>query len=302
MVKKISIIGSGGVGSNLAFHILNTINPFELALVDVKKNQAKAVACDLEDSRGFLGFSTKIKAGKNYSLIKNSQIIIFTAGMPRKEGMSRLDLLEINAAIARMVSCQIKELSPESIVIVVTNPLDIITYIVLKETGFSPKRVIGMGSSLDTSRLLAALAKETEISVCSHKGLAFGPHSKDMLVTFDDSFLDGKGNIFKKNEIIRQVKQRGAEIVSLFGNKSAVFSPALACCRLVEAIVFDKNQIIPVSTLLFGQYGLKDLCLGVPCLINRQGVGRIIEKKITSGQKKSLQKVALLLKKSLKNF
>ncbi|MCF7877575.1 MAG: malate dehydrogenase, partial [Candidatus Omnitrophica bacterium] len=152
MIKKISIIGVGGVGSNLAFNLLSNLEIKQLVLLDIKQDQAKAVAYDLEDTRGILDFSTQIKGTKYYSQIKNSDIVIFSAGIARREGMSRLDLLRINAEIAKKAADNIKKYSPKATIVVVTNPLDIITYLILKQTGFSAKKVIGMGSSLDTSR------------------------------------------------------------------------------------------------------------------------------------------------------
>lgn len=304
MVKKISIIGAGGVGSTLAFDILNRIPPEELVLVDIAEDLAKGVVLDLEDSRGFLGFSTAISGGKEYSLIKNSDIVVITAGVARKEGMRRLDLLKINAGIAKDISHKIKKLSPSSIIIVITNPLDFITYIVVKETKFVREKVLGMGSSLDTSRLFNFLYKLKGIALKSLEGFVFGTHSKDMIISPKRITLKGKNlsKVLKKEEIenLKQRTQlRGAEIVGFLKEKSAHFAPALACCALIEAIVQDKNEIIPVSVLLNGEYGLKDICLGVPCVINRKGVDRIIEIKLTSQEKKELQKTEKLFKECM---
>ncbi|MFO8053025.1 MAG: hypothetical protein R6U54_03590 [Candidatus Omnitrophota bacterium] len=296
MIRKISIIGTGGVGSNLAFNILNNLGIEELVLLDINQDQAKAVACDLEDTRGILDFSTQIKGTKNYSQIKNSDIIVFSAGIPRKEGMSRLDLLKINAGIAKEAASKIKKYSPKSIVITITNPLDIITYLILKETGFSAQKVVGMGSSLDTSRLLNILSKKTGISASSCQAFVFGPHSKDMIV----SPIGRKQKIPK--EITEAVKYRGAKIVELFKNKSAVFGPSLACCKLIEAISHNKNQIIPVSVLLNGEYGLKNICLGTRCLINKTGVAKVFEEDLTSSQKNKLKKISLTLQETIRKI
>ncbi|MCF7873281.1 MAG: malate dehydrogenase [Candidatus Omnitrophica bacterium] len=296
MIKKISIIGAGGVGSNLAFNILNNLSIEQLVLLDINHDQAKAVACDLEDTRGILDFSTQIKGVKNYSKIKDSDIVVFSAGIPRKEGMSRLDLLRINADIAKGAAAQIKKYSPKSIVIAITNPLDIITYLILKETKFSPKKVFGMGSSLDTSRLLNILSKETGKSASSCQAFVFGPHSKDMIV-----------NSTARKQKIRKgtretVKYRGAKIVKLFKNKSAVFGPSVACCKLIEAISHNKSQIIPVSVLLNGEYGIKNICLGARCLIDRSGIAKVIEEDLTVAQKRKLKKISFSLKETLKKI
>jgi malate dehydrogenase len=296
MVKKISIIGTGGVGSNLAFNILNNLGIEQLVLLDINQNQAKAVAYDLEDTRGILDFSTQVEGTKNYSKIRNSDIVIFSAGIPRKEGMSRLDLLKINADIAKGAAAQIKKYAPNSIVITITNPLDIITYLILKETGFSAKKVMGMGPSLDTSRLLNILAKKTKMSASSCQAFVFGPHSKDMIIHSTSR------NQRITKEVVDQVKYRGAKIVQLFKNKSAVFGPSLVCSKLIEAISNNKNQIIPVSVLLNGEYGLKNICLGNRCLINKTGVAKVLEENLTRAQLRKLKKISLTLQETLKKI
>ncbi len=304
MVKKISIIGAGAVGSSAAFSILNRIPPKELALVDICEGLAKGVALDLEDTRGILHFSTKISGSEDYSLVKNSDIVIFTAGVARKKGMTRLDLLKINGAIAKDVAKKIKKFAPKAIVIAVTNPLDIITYIMLKETGFNRNRVIGMGSSLDTSRLFNIIHGLAGVSTKSLEGFIFGSHSKDMIVSLHRIMVDGQAlrNTIKKEsqaKIKERVQLRGAEIVSHLKTKSACFAPGLAICSLIEAIVNDTNQVMPVSILLKGEYGLRDTCLGVPCLVNKKGADKIIQIKLTAGEKKELQKAEQLFKECM---
>jgi malate dehydrogenase len=296
MIRKVSIIGVGGVGSNLAFNLLSNLEVKQLVLLDIKQDQVKAVAYDLEDTRGILDFSTQIKGTKHYSHIKDSDIVIFSAGIARREGMSRLDLLRINAEIAKKSADNIKRYSPKATIIVVTNPLDVITYLILKQTSFSAKKVIGMGSSLDTSRLLNILTKETGVAASSQQALVFGPHNKEMVVDF------ANGQKLETKKIRKAVQFRGAEIVKLFKNKSAVFGPSLACCELIKAIAYNKNQIIPVSVLLKGEYGLKDICLGTPCLINGAGADKVIEKKLNKIQEKKLKKIGFALRKTLKKL
>lgn len=302
MIKKISIIGAGGVGSNLAFSILNNLKLDELVLVDIDLDRVQAVAYDLEDTRGILNFSTVIKGVNNYSEIKSSEIVVFAAGLPRRQGMSRIDLLKVNSKVAKKAALEIRKNTPKSIVIAVTNPLDIITYLLLKDTRFQREKVIGMGSSLDTSRLLNILFKETGVSADSHKATVFGPHSKDMLVDLSSNSYFSKNNRQKANKLVNQTRLRGAKIVGLLKDRSAVFAPALACCRLIQAIAFNKNQVIPVSVLLKGEYQLKGVCLGVPCLINREGAVKVIEQKITAAQSRDLKKVSNHFKETLKNI
>ncbi|UCG34683.1 MAG: malate dehydrogenase [Candidatus Omnitrophota bacterium] len=301
MAKKISVIGSGAVGSTLAFSLLCRLQLEELVLVDITEGLAKGNALDLEDTRGVLGFNTKIIGTQDYDYIKDSTIVIVTAGIARKEGMSRLDLLKTNAKVARQASSKIKELCPSAIVIVVTNPLDLITYIITKETGFSRNKVLGMGASLDTSRLLNILSQETNTQIPYLKGYIWGMHSKDMIVS--GWRIKVKGNSLEEalgkeaaESFAQRVKLRGAEIVGYLKNRSAHFAPALACCALIEAIAHDKNEIIPVSILLQGEYGLKNVCMAVPCVINRRGAEKIIEEKLNLQEKKQLQKVKEVFK------
>ena len=273
-------------------------------LIDISQGLAKGIALDLEDTRGILGFSTDIKGTSNYSQIKGSDIVVITAGVARRKGMTRLDLLKINAEIAKKVSAQIKRFAPNSIVIVVTNPLDIITYVVAKQTKFSRGKVFGMGSSLDTSRLKNLLYKMSKVSVDSLEGFIYGAHSKDMIVSNQRIKVSGVnlGKFLKAGKFAQlrnKVQLRGAEIVSQLKNKSANFAPGLVCCALIEAIAADANKIIPVSAYLKGEYGLNDVCIGVPCIINRKGIERIIDLKLTSQERKELTRANKLFKECM---
>lgn len=299
MVEKISIIGSGAVGSSLAFHLLSRMNLTELVLVDIDGDLAKGTALDLEDTRGFLGFSTQVIGTGDFSRIRDSRIIVITAGVARRQGMTRQDLLKINAKVGREVSAKIKELAPSAIVIVVTNPLDIITYIITTETGFSRQKVFGMGVSLDTGRMLNLLQGQIQISVSSLEGFVYGQHSQDMIISPSrikvkgealDKFLDKDG----QQALTVRVQGRGAEIVSCLKNRSAHFAPSLACFFLIEAIICDKNAVIPVSVLLQGEYGLNDVCMGVPCVINKFGINKIIEMDLNRQEKKDIERVKVL--------
>jgi malate dehydrogenase len=295
MIQKISIIGSGAVGSSLAFNLLSYLKFRKLALVDIIGDLAKGVALDLEDTRSFLNFSTEIDAGDDYSLIKDSHIIVFTAGIARKEGMTRLDLLKINAKVAKEASRKIKEFSSKAMVIAITNPLDIITYVIAKETAFNRNRVLGMGSSLDTARLLNILGKASDLSLNKLEGMVFGLHNNDMIVSANQIKIKGKlPDKFFKNDEFKKVQEmtalRGGQIVGYLKNKSAHFAPALSACRLIEAIANDRKTIIPVSVLLKGEYGLTDICVGVPCLVGKNGIHKIIELKLTSEENDKLKK------------
>lgn len=297
MINKISIIGTGAVGSTLAFHILSGLSLKELALIDIAGDLALGVAFDLEDTRGLLGFETKINAGSDLALLKDSDIVVFTAGIARKPGMTRQDLFNTNAKIARDVSLKIKEYAPNSIVVAVSNPLDAITYVFTKETGFDRHRVLGMGASSDTSRLINLLSLETGVKADLIEAFIFGLHNANMIVS--NERIKIKGQLVDKvlnndtfEAISKRTKNRGTEIVGKLKTRSAYFTPSLACYFLLEAIVKDKSKIIPVAIELCGEYGLKDVCLAVPCLINKNGVERIVELKLTPKEQDQLEKVS----------
>ncbi|MDD3295954.1 MAG: malate dehydrogenase [Candidatus Omnitrophica bacterium] len=296
MVKKVSIIGAGAVGSTLAYNLLNRLKLQELVLIDIYPGLACGIALDLEDTRGILNFSTNIIGSENYSDIKGSDIVVLTAGVARKQGMSRADLFKTNSKVAVEASRQIKKLAASAIVITVTNPLDVITCIVNRQTKFDRKRVIGMGALLDTSRLLNIIYKSCRILPSSVDAFVYGLHNKDMIVSTAKMSIKGqKLDKFMSKQSISQVPQkvqlRGAEIVKNLKTRSASFAPALSCSVLIEAIAFDKSEIMPVSVLLSGEYGLKGVCMGVPCVINAKGADSIIEMPLSAGEKKAIIKV-----------
>jgi len=301
MLNKVSIIGAGAVGSTLAFHLFSRLAFREIAIVDIATGLAKGVSLDIEDTRAFFNSPTQVTGTDDFCAIANSDIVVVTAGIARKEGMSRQDLLKINANVAKDVSSHIKKHAAQSIVIVVTNPLDLITYIFARETGFERSRVFGMGSSLDSARLLNILHQETKLSTSVLEAFVFGLHNNDMIVSGDRMCAKGESiSKFLSKEAIKRVQDRtalrGGEIVSFLKNKSASFAPSSAIFRLIEAIYEDKNEIIPVSALLKGEYGFNDLCVGVPCLINRKGIDRIIEIELKEEEKEKFKKALELVK------
>ncbi|MFH1768921.1 MAG: malate dehydrogenase [Candidatus Omnitrophota bacterium] len=304
MINKISIIGSGLVGSTLAFNILQRLPVVQLILVDIAPNLAQGIALDLEDTRGLSAFDTEIIATGDIHCIKNSDIIVVTCGLARKEGMTRLDLAKTNSQIAMKIAKDVKKLSPMSIVIVVTNPLDLITYVVRKYTGFERRRVLGMGSSLDTARFVNIIYKRAKISPQNIDAVVIGPHSKDMIPLSFAANIGGVAlsKIVSRKQIdkaVEEVKSRGKTIVDYLKNHSAQFAPALACCKLIEAVVFNQNAIVPVSVLLKNEYGLSDICLGVPCVINRRGMEKVLQLDLSSHERKQLAKAASDFRRAL---
>jgi malate dehydrogenase len=306
MVKKISIIGSGSVGSNLAFHIISHLPLVkDLVLIDTAGDLARGVALDLEDTRGFLGFNTKITGSKNYSHIKDSDIVVITAGAARKQGMTRLDLFKINCKIVKQVSANIKKLAPTAIVVVVTNPMDLINYMVHKFTQFDRRRILGMGSVLDSSRLVNIIHQKTKVCPDSIEGYTFGLHSKDMIVSSDKIKIKGEPitkfcSLADLAKIQQKVKMRGAEIVGFLKKGSAHFAPSLACFNLVQAVCHDRGEIFPVSAVLKGEFGFKGFSAGVPCVIGREGIREIVEFELDEAQKQSFLEIKKMFQDTLR--
>jgi malate dehydrogenase len=303
---KISVIGAGNVGSLTAMRLAEE-GAGKILLVDIAKGLAMGKSLDLEDSRPLLKYNYSIEGTDDINKIVDSDIIVITAGLARKPGMSREDLLNKNADIIKEVSQNIKKLAPESIVIVVTNPVDILTYITIKETGFHPKKVLGMGPSLDASRFANLVSKELNIPNTDIDSCVIGSHGEGMLplprYTFIkgvalDELMDDK----KIEALVKKTIERGAQIVSCLGSGSAYFAPSLAVAMIAKAILKNEKRSIGISAYLNGEYGLKDVCIGVPCRIGSEGIEKIIELDLNKEEKGTFIKSADLIKKQIGTF
>jgi len=274
----------------------------EILLVDVVEGLAQGKALDLEDCQAILKYNYHIEGADDIKKIKNSDIIVITAGLARKPGMTREELLEKNQQILKDICLEIKNSAPESIVVVVTNPLDLMTYFVLKTTGFKAAKVFGMGITLDSARFANLISKELNIPASDIEACVIGSHGEGMLplprltkikgVVLDE-FLDEK----KIQALIARTIDRGKEIVSLLGSGSAYFAPSSAIAALVKVIAKDQKRIQGVSAYLNGEYGLKDICIGVPCLLGRTGIEKIVELDLNKKEKESLLNSAESIRK-----
>ena len=279
----------------------------EILLIDKIPGLAKGKVLDLEDARGVLKYDYRIEGTEDISQIKKSDIVVITAGLARKPGMTREELLSKNAEIAKEISENIKKLTPDAIVIVVTNPLDLMTYLVLKVTGFAAQKVIGMGPSLDAARFSNLIAQELNLPQADIEATVIGSHGEGMLplprcshiknIAMDE-FLDDK----KAEELVKRTINRGAEIVSNLGSGSAYFAPSAAIAALVKTIAKDEKRVIGVCAYLLGEYGLKDVCIGVPCRIGKSGIEKIIELELNKEDKVSFLQTANQLKKQYNNI
>lgn len=303
---KISIIGAGNVGSLAAMRIAQD-GLGEILLVDIVKGLAKAKAYDLEDARHILKNNYGISGSEDIAQIKDSDIIVITAGLARKPGMSREELLSKNASILKDISLNIKKLSPNSILIVVTNPLDLMTYFVLKTTGFKPNKVFGMGLTLDAARFSNLISKELNVANTDIDACVIGSHGEGMLplprftsvkgVSLDE-LIDDK----KAEALLDRTVKRGAEIVSLLGSGSAFFAPSAAIAAIVKTIVKDEKRTLGVSAFLSGEYGVRDVCLGVPARLGNQGIEKIVELDLNDTEKDKFKNAALSIRSLIKEL
>lgn len=303
---KISIIGAGNVGGLVALRIAEE-GLGDIVLVDVVKGLAQGKAFDLEDAWPILKCNYKIDGTDDINKIKSSDIIVITAGLTRKPGMNREELLNKNAWMLKDICLNVKKLAYKSIVIVVTNPLDLMTQLTLKTTGFKPSRVFGMGVTLDAARFANLISKELNIPHTDIETTVIGSHGEGMLplprftnikgIALDE-FLDGK----KIQYLVKKTMERGAEIVSLLGSGSAYFAPSAAVALIVKVIVKDEKRILGVSAYLNGEYGIKDICIGVPCRLGKEGIEQIVELNLDKQEINALLESSTRLKEQYNNI
>ena len=302
MTPKISVIGAGNVGAEAARCILQK-GLADVALVDVVEGFPQGKALDLMQAGPVVGYSTKIVGSNDFSAIKDSQIIIVTAGLARKPGMSRDDLLQKNASITKSVCENIKKYAPESIVIFVTNPLDTMTYLAYKTLGFPANRVVGMAPLLDLARMAAFIAMELNVPVTEIKATVLGTHGDLMVPVPSQTTVSGKSitellPAEKVEAIVDRTRKGGAEIVGLLKTGSAYYAPAASAAYMAEAILKDKKEVIPSSVLAEGQYGLNNLYVGLPAKLGKNGVEEIVEIPLTVEEKAALAKSAEAIKEN----
>lgn len=301
--KKISIIGAGFVGATAA-HWAAEKELGDVVLVDILEGIPQGKALDLFEASPIEGFDARVIGSNGYDETKNSDVVIVTSGVPRKPGMSREDLLEINKKIIESVVVQVVDRSPKAILIMVTNPLDSMTYLAFKKSGFSKQKVMGMAGILDTARFKAFIAMELGVSVEDIQALLLGGHGDEMVPLPRYTTISGipLSQLLPKETIDRLVdrtRKGGGEIVNLLKTGSAFYAPSAAAIQMTEAILKDKKRILPCCVYIDGEYGLTDICFGVPVKLGTDGVESIIELQLTDDEKKLLTKSAESVKKSI---
>ncbi|PIC71345.1 MULTISPECIES: malate dehydrogenase [unclassified Sporosarcina] len=296
--KKVSVIGSGFTGATTAF-LLAQKELCDVVIVDIPsmENPTKGKALDMLEAGPVQGFDANIIGTSNYEDTKDSDVVVITAGIARKPGMSRDDLVQTNQKVMKSVTAEIVKYSPDTKIIVLTNPVDAMTYTVYKESGFPKERVIGQSGVLDTARFRTFVAQELNLSVKDVTGFVLGGHGDDMvpLVRYSTAGgvpLENLISAGRLEEIVERTRKGGAEIVNLLGNGSAYYAPAAALVEMTEAILKDQKRVLPSIAFLEGEYGMNGIYLGVPTVLGANGIEKIIELELTDDEKMGLQKSA----------
>ena len=297
MVNTITVVGAGNVGATTAQRIAEKELAKRVVMVDVAEGIPQGKALDQWQSAPVEGFDSRVIGTNGYDETENSDIVVVTAGIARKPGMSRDDLLNTNAGIVKQVSEQIKRTSPKSIIIMVSNPLDVMSYVAKKVTGFPRERVIGMAGVLDTARYRAFLAEALDVSVRDIQAMVLGGHGDTMVPLISYTCVSGipvTQLLDKKalDAIVDRTRNGGAEIVKYLKTGSAYYAPSAAAVQMCEAIVLDQKRVLPCAAWLEGEYGMSGLFLGVPCKLGRGGLEKILEVELTSKERVDLGKSA----------
>ncbi|MHB1048801.1 MAG: malate dehydrogenase [Bacteroidota bacterium] len=294
---KITVIGAGNVGATAAQRIAEKELANEVVLVDIVEGVPQGKGLDMYESGPVEGFDTKVTGTNTYAETAGSDIVVITAGIPRKPGMSRDDLLNTNAGIIKSVTEQVCKTSPNAILIVVSNPLDVMVYVAQKVSGFPRERVIGMAGVLDTARYRTFIAMELGVSVEDITALILGGHGDSMVPLPRYTSVAGIPLTElmpqeKIDAIVKRAQNGGIEIVNFLKTGSAFYAPSSAAVQMVEAIVKDKKRILPCAVMLNGEYGIKDTVVGVPVKLGRKGLEQIVEIKLSAEEDALLKKSA----------
>ena len=301
---KITVVGAGAVGASCAEYIAMKNFASEVVLLDIKEGYAEGKAMDLMQTASLNNFDTKISGSTNdYSKTASSDVVVITSGIPRKPGMTREELIGINAGIVKTVSENLLQHSPNAVVIVVSNPMDTMTYLVHKTTGLPKNRIIGMGGALDSARFKYRIAEALDAPISDVDGMVLGGHSDTGMVPLIDHATRNSVKISeflsaeRMDEIVTETKVGGATLTKLLGT-SAWYAPGAAVSSLVQAIACDQKKIFSCSALLNGEYGLDDLCIGVPVVLGKNGIESIVEIELSAAEKAKMQESAVGVKKT----
>lgn len=297
----ITIIGAGKVGSSAAFNILGR-RISDVVLIDIAENLAQGEALDMMQAAPAIEFDGKIEGTSDYKEMKGSELVIVTAGLARQPGMSRIDLLNKNAKIVKSLVKEVVKYAPDCMLMMVTNPVDVMTYVAYEESGFRRNRVFGMGNILDTLRFRSYIALELGVSREDIRALVIGEHGDSMVPLVNFASVSGipLTTLLDKDQVEKVVnltRASGSDVIKLKG--STVYAPAAVIAIMADAVLRGRNRMMSVSTYLQGEYGFSDLSIGVPCVLGKNGVERILELKLDAEAKKAFEKSASIIRDAI---
>ncbi len=303
-MSKVTVVGAGKYGSTTAQRVAEADIVDEVVMTDIVEGLPQGLALDMNESRPIVRFRTKVVGTNDYADTAGSDVVVITAGLPRKPGMSRMDLLEVNAKIVRDVTDKIVAHSPDAVIIVVTNPLDQMTTLAAEVSGFPRRRVMGQAGMLDSARMAHFIAEKTGADILSVRAITLGSHGPTMVPVPSLCSVDGKPltEVLSKeeiDEIVERTRKGGAEIVGLLKTGSAYFAPSAAAAAMVRAVVLDTKETMPVCAWVEGQYGVSDVYLGVPAKLGAAGVEEIVEFDLTDEEMAALREAADAVKEKV---
>jgi malate dehydrogenase len=300
---KVSVIGAGNVGAKAVYYIAEK-NIADIVMVDVVNGLASSKALDFLHAAPLRGYEVRIRGTTDFAEIEGSDVVVMTAGIARKPGMDRMDLLKTNVGIAAQAAREIAKRAPNAVVIVVTNPLDVISMVMLRETGFALRKVVGMAGVLDSTRFRWFIAEKLGVWPGDVQAMVLGGHGDEMVpltryTSVGGIPLDQLMDAASIEALITRTRTGGAEIVSLLKTGSAFYAPGASVAKMVEAVIKNERRLFPASAFLRGEYGFKDIYLGVPVIMGRNGVERVLELPLADGERKSLEASAQAVRKGL---
>ena len=304
MVNKITVVGAGNVGATTAQRLAEKELARQVIMVDVIEGVPQGKGLDQWESAPIELFDSRVIGSNGYDETAGSDIVVITAGIARKPGMSRDDLLNTNAGIVKAVALEVKKTSPHAIIIMVSNPLDVMAYVALKVTGFPRERVLGMAGVLDTARYRSFLAEALDVSVRDIQAMVLGGHGDTMVPIVSYTTVSGIPvaqliDKAKLDAIVDRTRNGGAEIVKYLKTGSAYYAPSAAAVQMCEAIVLDQKRVLPCAAWLQGEYGMKDLFLGVPCKLGRKGLEGILQVQLSADERAALEKSAAAVREPM---
>jgi malate dehydrogenase len=300
---KVSVIGAGNVGAKAVYYIAEK-NIADIVMVDVAEGLARSKALDFLHAAPLRGYAVHIRGTTDFAEIEGSDVVVMTAGIARKPGMDRMDLLKTNVGIARQAAREIARRAPNAVVIVVTNPLDVIAAVMLQETGFALRKVVGMAGVLDSTRFRYFIAERLGVWPGDVQAMVLGGHGDDMVPLTSYTSVGGIPisqllDPASIESLVKRTRTGGAEIVSLLKTGSAFYAPGASVAKMVEAVIKDEKRLFPASAFLRGEYGFKDIYLGVPVLMGRNGVERIVELPLSESERSALEASAEAVRKGI---